>query len=328
MPSTGAAWVYSSPISLVRLIAHVLLLVIECCSPRAPSTNSSKGAETPEQLTSILGKGFFSWAIPYLFKTFDTILALRSLPSLGREIEPKTTRSMVLRAWKSRILFKYSQPRLIKESILFAGNSAGSPSGGDGYWLVISAGTIYTSIAVSSAIYQHQLNKLKLMLRSMLIGLIHDRALDLPSIAFDNGEANALMSNDVDHLKTMIDIFHETWAYLVEVIVGVYLLATQIGWIWPLPLTVVFGTTCLPLITLFSRLGVYVTRNLVTDQKNWNQATQVRIAATSSMISSMKVVKALGLQGTISNRIENLRKIELDLAANVRWVMVYYNACG
>ncbi|RYP57812.1 hypothetical protein DL769_009262 [Monosporascus sp. CRB-8-3] len=283
MPSTAAAWLYSRPISLVRLIAHVLLLVIECCSPRAPSMNPSKGAETPEQLASILGKCFFSWTIPYLFKTFDTILALHALPSLGREIEPDTTRSMVLKAWKSR------------------------------------TGIIYTGIAVSGAIYQHQLNKLKLMLRSMLIGLIHDRALDLPSIAFDNGEANALMSNDVDHLKTMIDIFHETWAYLVEVIVGVYLLATQIGWIWPLPLTIVF---------VFSRLGVYVTRNLVTDQRNWNQATQVRIAATSSMISSMKVVKSLGLQGTISKRIEDLREIELDLAANVRWVMVYYNACA
>ncbi|TRX87841.1 hypothetical protein FHL15_011259 [Xylaria flabelliformis] len=339
MPSASAAWVYSSPISLVRLIAHVLLLVIECCSPRVLSTSSSKGAETPEQLTSILGKGFFSWTNAYLFKTFDTILALRSLPSLDREIEPKTTRPMVLRAWKSRIMFKYSQPQLIKESILFVGNSAGSPSGGDGYWLVISAGAIYPGIAVgsllfdsvaeikptdpsvqvSSAVYQHQLNKLKLMLRSMLIGLIHDKALDLPSITFDNGEANALMSNDVDHLKTMIDIFHETWAYLVEVIVGIYLLATQIGWIWPLPLTVLF---------VFSRLGVYVTRNLVTDQRNWNQATQVRIAATSSMISSMKVVQSLGLQSTMSNRIANLRKNELDMAAKVRWVMVYYNACA
>lgn len=79
------------------------------------------------------------------------------------------------------------------------------------------------------------------MVKSMLVGLIHDKAIDLPSIAYDNGAATTLMSNDVDHLNLIVEIVHETWAYLLELVIGVFLLAKQIGWIWPLPLCLVFG---------------------------------------------------------------------------------------
>lgn len=79
---------------------------------------------------------------------------------------------------------------------------------------------------------------------------------------------------------------------------------------------------------VFSRLGLYVTRDLHRAQKDWNQSTQDRVAATSSMISSVKVVKMLGLQKALSRRIEHLRDKEMKFAAKVRWMMVYYNACG
>ncbi|KAI1772542.1 putative ABC transporter [Hypoxylon cercidicola] len=348
MPGTDPE-AFFRPVVTVRLILHTTLLVVECHTTHA-TPGPSAAFETPEHLGSVLGKAFFCWTNTFLFQKFDSILVLRSLPALSQEIHPETTRAIVVQAWACRAgephnrvtlplillkcimkpflvaviprlfltAFKYSQPRLIRESILFVGHDENSPDSYHGYWLVVWAIAIYSSIAISGALYQHQLNKLKLMLRSMLVALIHDKALELPSIAYDNGEANALMSNDVDHLRTMIDIVHETWAYLLEVVVGIFLLAKQVGWIWPLPLVLVF---------VFSRLGIYVTRNLLMDQKNWNQATQARIAATSSMVSSMKGIKMLGLQSVLSSQIKDLRKHELYLAAKVRWVMVYYNAC-
>lgn len=79
---------------------------------------------------------------------------------------------------------------------------------------------------------------------------------------------------------------------------------------------------------MFSGLGTYITRDLRRAQKDWNKSTQDRVAATSSMISSIKMVKMLGLQKALSTRIEQLREKEMELAAKVRWMMVYYNACG
>lgn len=82
------------------------------------------------------------------------------------------------------------------------------------------------------------------------------------------------------------------------------------------------------MLAVCSRVSRYVANNLQARQKTWNNATQNRVAATSSMISSMKVVKMLGFQQHLTNRILELRKQELLEASKLRWVMVYYNASG
>jgi len=77
-----------------------------------------------------------------------------------------------------------------------------------------------------------------------------------------------------------------------------------------------------------SRMSRYVAKNLQPGQKAWNTATQRRVAATSSMLSSMKAIKMMGLQGCMVNRLLYLREKELETASRVRWIMVYYNASG
>jgi hypothetical protein len=72
----------------------------------------------------------------------------------------------------------------------------------------------------------------------------------------------------------------------------------------------------------------YVAKHLQPGQKAWNTATQHRVAATSSMLSSIKVIKMLGLQHCIAKRTLHLREEELETASRVRWIMVYYNASG
>jgi len=72
------------------------------------------------------------------------------------------------------------------------------------------------------------------------VGLIHDKTMNSPSIAYDNGESTTLMSTDADSLDGVAEMFHETWAQLVEVVIGVILLAREVGWIWPLPLLLIF----------------------------------------------------------------------------------------
>lgn len=60
------------------------------------------------------------------------------------------------------------------------------------------------------------------------------------NITYDNGEAVALMSTDADGLDGIAEMFHETWAQVLEVMVGLALLAGEVGWIWPLPLLLIF----------------------------------------------------------------------------------------
>lgn len=93
---------------------------------------------------------------------------------------------------------------------------------------------------ISTSVYQIQLNRLRLATRSALIGLIHDKTMNSPSVAYDNGESTTLMSTDADGLDGIAQMVHETWAQIVEVVVGVFLLAYEVGWIWPLPLFLIY----------------------------------------------------------------------------------------
>ena len=89
--------------------------------------------------------------------------------------------------------------------------------------------------------YQHQINRLKIMVRGALIGLIHNQSLNISSTGSDS-DAVTLMSSDVDSVESSGEIFHETWAQLLEVIVGTVLLAARIQWFALLPLIIIFGT--------------------------------------------------------------------------------------
>lgn len=75
-------------------------------------------------------------------------------------------------------------------------------------------------------------------------------------------------------------------------------------------------------------MSKYVAQNLKEKQKGWNLATQRRIAAISTMLGSIKSVKALGLSDAIASQIQGLREAEIARANELRWMMVIYNASG
>lgn len=128
------------------------------------------------------------------------------------------------------------------------------------YWLVIKAATVYLGMAVSivciplspnlarltthrqvsTSVYQHRVNRLEVMTRGAMVSLIHSRALDARNGETKDGQVATLLSNDVSNMEDSARMFHETWAQFVEVVVGTFLLSRQVGWLWPLPLILIF----------------------------------------------------------------------------------------
>ena len=95
------------------------------------------------------------------------------------------------------------------------------------------------------------------MTRSALVGLIHDKAMKSPGIAYDDGEATTLMSTDADSLEGTGEMFHEIWAQVIEVIVGITLLASQVGWIWPLPLFLIYCKYVSKVLSIHTNTIIY-----------------------------------------------------------------------
>jgi len=157
------------------------------------------------------------------------------------------------------IVFRYSQPVLINISVRYIGNARKeSGSTEEGRWLIVGALVVYVGLAVSvlspfwvafhltypllqvsKATYQHQLNRLEVMVRGALVSLVYQRSLHVKNADYEDGSAVTLMSTDVDNVQDIGQMFHETWAQVLEVIIGTSLLATQIGWMWPVPLIMI-----------------------------------------------------------------------------------------
>ncbi|KAG6367948.1 hypothetical protein INS49_002148 [Diaporthe citri] len=172
-------------------------------------------------------------------------------------------------------------------------------------------------MAVSTSVYQHRVNRLEVMTRGIMVSLIHSRALEVRYSEAEDGKVATLASNDISNMEDSARMIHETWAQFVEVVVGTFLLSRQVGWLWPLPLVLIF---------FCSRVSRYVAQHLKPEQGKWNVATQQRISFTNSILSSVKNIKMLGMQQAVADRIRDLRKHEMDAARGVRLLTVQYGA--
>lgn len=113
------------------------------------------------------------------------------------------------------------------------------------------------SIQVSTSVYQHRVNRLEVMTRGTMVSLIHSRALENRNSEVDDGKVATLVSNDVSNMEDSARMFHETWAQFVEVVVGTFLLSRQVGWLWPLPLGLIFCERPPPPPANFSQVDGY-----------------------------------------------------------------------
>jgi ATP-binding cassette, subfamily C (CFTR/MRP), member 1 len=93
---------------------------------------------------------------------------------------------------------------------------------------------------ISSAAYQDRLNRLKLMIQSATVGLVNSKSLLKPSLSSDDGRAVTLMSTDAEAAAQSATMLHGIWSQAIEVIIGMTMLGWKVGWVWPVPLVIIF----------------------------------------------------------------------------------------
>lgn len=94
---------------------------------------------------------------------------------------------------------------------------------------------------IFTGIYDIRLNRNSAMAGMSIVGLIHNRCLTIKDGVFDDSAAVTLMSNDAEMIQYTADLVHELWAQVLELCLGLYLLATELGWVCVVPLIIVAG---------------------------------------------------------------------------------------
>ncbi|GKZ39898.1 hypothetical protein AbraIFM66950_001555, partial [Aspergillus brasiliensis] len=287
---------------------------------------------TSEDAAGTFSLLFFSWMTPMLREGYVSTLSTASLPEIYHMLLSGTLRTRAIEAWTSRtespkltlpltlarclksalllptvprlfvIIFRYAQPLVMDAIIRFVRDTTADTD--SGLHLIAYSATIYVGMMVSTAIYQRCIDRLRIMVRGALIGLIHDQAMKLPGKEAQS-EATTLMSSDVDSVESVGEILHDTWAYLLEVVIGTLLLAARLA--------------C-------SRMSAYVAKHLEPRQKKWNAATQERISTTTSVLGGIKSLKMMGMEDAVQSRILKSRANELRMSERLRWILVAYNA--
>lgn len=78
------------------------------------------------------------------------------------------------------------------------------------------------------------------MTLSSVVGLINSKSLDQQPGVYSDARAVTLMSTDANGVRQSARFFHETWAQMIEVAVGITMLGREVGWLCPVPLVIIF----------------------------------------------------------------------------------------
>jgi ATP-binding cassette subfamily C (CFTR/MRP) protein 1 len=342
--SNVLAAVFTASIAL-----KLAMLSLEAQSKR-PSLKQSYRNYAREALSGIFNRSFFWWLNPLFIGGFSKVLTLEDLATIDESLASEPLRDRIQMIWDARkrpdiqhalaiaciktlkwpilssifpraclIAFSYSQTFLISRAISYVGDPSTVGSKNEGYELIGASALIYTGIALSTVHFKHRLYRTITMFRGAVVGLIHNKTMKLQDGVYNESAAVTLMSTDVDRITFSMVSVHEIWAQLVEVAIGIWLLARQLGWVSVIPV----------IIMLLSSFGTQrASRNFGNAQKAWTAATQKRIAMTSSLLGSMKSAKIMGLAETMTESIQGQREAEVSLSRKYRWIAVLINVIG
>ncbi|KAL6870410.1 P-loop containing nucleoside triphosphate hydrolase protein [Trichoderma novae-zelandiae] len=333
---------------VAEVAARVAILALES-QGKTSILRSEYSKISPEETAGLISSMLFWWLNELLSRGNRSILRGSHLPPLDSELEAQGLRRNILKSWENRstqpesiwmlpkallrslaspflsatvprlglVIFRCGQPILIEQAVRFVQGYTQGDDANEGYWLVVAAAFVYLGQTFSHARYFHRINRLELMTRASLTTLIYNKALNIGSHAAETGKVITIMSTDVDGAVEAGRMVHEAWAKLFELVLGVVLLVRQVKWLAPLPFVI---------IIFCSQVSRYVAKNIRVRQKGWNMATQRRISVLSSILGSMKSVKALGVSGAIMSYIDQLREDEIKASKNVRFMNAIYNA--
>lgn len=201
-----------------------------------------------------------------------------------------------------------------------AGTEAEAQERRVGQGLIIATILVYFGLAVFNGYYGSKINRAVVLVRGSLIDLIYRHMLELDLTTCKTTAASGpagLVTMDVERVDLAVDKLHALWAAPIEVGLGIFLIARQVG--WACIGTAVVAAGCTLATTRISRL-------LPTRQKAWNQSVQRRVALTSTALNNIKSIKMMGgFERHVADRLQAAREAELDASASFRKCMTIVN---
>lgn len=210
------------------------------------------------------------------------------------------------------IFFRFMQPLLIRQISSFVAAPVAASTTNNGWGLAAASGLIYTGLALSTAIYYHQVYRTVTMVRGSLVAAVYEQTTLLPTLGLDESAALTLMSTDVQKICDALKQGHELWASLIEISLGIWLLSREIG-------IALIGPLAVTVFAVAATMSMSKSMSAATG--TWMVAVQDRIDVTANTLGAMKEIKLLGLSDVASKLLRSLRIREIAKSLRSRRLM-------
>ncbi|KAG8744004.1 hypothetical protein FRC10_010983 [Ceratobasidium sp. 414] len=312
--------------------SYFLLLVVEGIEKRRMYKPEYR-SYSQESGSSILTRSSFVWLLPVLWRGRRVKFGLDDLGDIPEQFKASESREPLEAALKnSRNLFRatfkscaglllgpilprlalalatFAQPLLVQDILIFVQD--GNRPAQEGWALVGGFVCIYAVMVLSTALYWEKVYAIVVQYRGGLVGTIYNKSLRLAaheSRTIGSGTASTYMSVDVERISEGIEFFHEIWASILSIGLGLVLLYSQANWAAFMPLAVIV-LTLLAASLAGSAMG--------KRQATWLAATDRRIKLISSVVSNLMPIKMSAYEKKLEEKVARYREEEMKGAAS------------
>ncbi|KAF4926898.1 ABC transporter FUM19 [Colletotrichum viniferum] len=325
------------------IVVEVLFLALESLKRRR-WVKWDSDEHSPEETSSILSLGLYSWLNPLLWKGYHKPLVMDDLFPLDTSIsvakldtrrrpESKGTSISDLVLWLARPLgwslllpilprlcllgFTFCQPFFLQRLLGFLSSNEDNSSTASG--LVAVAVLTYSGIAISTALYWYYQERFQSLLRAYLISAIYRKTAVIQHMGDGDSAAVTLMGADVERIYTGLRLMHEVWANAIQIGLASWLLQRQLGLAFLAPLAIV-------LICFF--ISFAISKRAVPYQSAWMARVQKRIAFTSAVLSNIKDLRSSGMIRPAAALVQREREDEIRVGERSRILIAISASSG
>ncbi|QRV93384.1 ABC transporter [Ceratobasidium sp. AG-Ba] len=281
-----------------------------------------------ESRSSVWTRSSFVWLLPLLWRGRTVKFGLDDLSDIPEQFKARESREPLEAALKNSkslmhatvkscaglilgpilprlalALATFAQPLLVQDLLAFVQDK--NRPAQEGWALVGGFVCVYAVMTLSTAVYWEKVYAMVVKYRGGLVGVIYNKSLRLSaheSRTIGAGTASTYMSVDLERISEGIEYFHEIWASILSIGLGLVLLYSQAKWAAFMPLAVIVVT-----LSVASLAG----SGLGKSQTAWLASTDRRIKLISSIISNLMPIKMSAYEKKLEEKVARYREEEM-----------------
>ncbi|KAK3186314.1 hypothetical protein K4F52_004852 [Lecanicillium sp. MT-2017a] len=294
-----------------------------------------------ELISGFWNRSLFIWLNPTFILGYNKDMTIDELPDLGPEFLSEELYNRFEPNWQSRkkdtkfslgmacirtlqwefvavfiprlccIGFRFGQPFLVWRLVTFIGQTEKPLSVKAG--LIGATFLVYFGMAVTTVYFEHLNYRMATFVRGILVSALFRKTLKLSHDQLKESASLTLMSTDVTGIERMFPLFHDTWAGVVELSIGLYVLTTYIGaaaFLVLIPICIMTAAT--------SRIS----KKMGKARSGWNLKIEERVSVTRKLLAQMKSIKASGYGPVVSELLQKKRVEEINFSSKERLLRV------